>query len=229
MLFSEKNTEISTSVAKAWSQIETPKHNATVKVSTKNGGSYSFDYTDLNGIFDAVREVYKEHGIAIIQNSYTEVTPNGLLACVETMFLHTSGEWVKSLPLKFPAATGMQDFGGQITYMKRYSLSAMLGIATEKDDDANGASGNTYDYSSRGGGQRPSNPAPKDAKEAGAIILSFGKHKGKSLSQLWREDLQYVMWLLENEKTDLVIKEAIGMMQVAAAQKTAQQKMEQGA
>src|SRR5690606_1605678 len=34
--------------------------------------------------------------------------------------------------------------GGQVTYMKRYSLSALLGIATESDDDANGASGNTY-------------------------------------------------------------------------------------
>lgn len=231
MLFSEKNTEISTALAKAWSQIETPKHNVTVKVNTKAGGSYSFDYTDLNGIFDAVREVYKEHGIAIIQNSYTEVTQGGLLACVETMFLHSSGEWVKSLPLKFPAATGMQDFGGQITYMKRYSISAMLGIATEKDDDANGASGNTYDYSrsNGGGGQRQSIPKPKDVKEAGAIVLSFGKHSGKALGQLWREDLSYIKWLAENEKTDPAIKDAIGMMQVAAAQQAAQQKMEQGA
>lgn len=230
MIFSEKNTEISAALAKSWSQIETPKHNATVKVTTKNGGSYSFDYTDLNGIFEAVREVYKEHGIAIVQNSYTEVTPNGLLACVETMFLHSSGEWVKSFPIKFAAAQSMQDFGGQITYMKRYSLSAMLGIATEKDDDANGASGNTYEHANRSnGGHRSQIPAPKDAKEAGAIVLSFGKHKGKSLSQLWREDLQYVMWLLENDKTDQVIKEAIGRMQVAAAQQAAQQKMEQGA
>ncbi|MGN7478997.1 ERF family protein [Solibacillus silvestris] len=232
MIFSGSNSEVSAAIAKAWSQIETPKHNATVKVNTKSGGSYSFDYTDLNGIFEAVREVYKEHGIAIVQNSYTEIGQNGLLACVETMFLHSSGEWVKSYALKFPAAGGMQDFGGQITYMKRYSLSAMLGIATEKDDDANGASGNTYDYSksnSNSGGQRSSVPMPKDAKEAGAIALSFGKHKGKTLSQLWREDNQYIMWLAENEKTDNVIKEAIGMMQVAAAQKQAQQKMEQGA
>lgn len=230
MLFSENNTEISAAVAKAWSQIETPKHNVTVKVSTKAGGSYSFDYTDLNGIFDAVRQVYKEHGVAIIQNSYTEVTQGGLLACVETMFLHASGEWVKSMPLKFPAATGMQDFGGQITYMKRYSLSAMLGIATEKDDDANGASGNTYDYS-RGGnsGGRQSIAKPKDVKEAGAIVLSFGKHSGKTLGQLWREDLSYIKWLADNEKTDPAIKDAIGMMQVVAAQQAAQQKMEQGA
>lgn len=233
MVFSEKNTEISAALAKSWSQIETPKHNATVKVTTKNGGSYSFDYTDLNGIFEAVREVYKEHGIAIVQNSYTEVTPNGLLACVETMFLHSSGEWVKSYPIKFAAAQSMQDFGGQITYMKRYSLSAMLGIATEKDDDANGASGNTYDYSSRGGGgssQRSSIPMPKDANEASKIVINFGKkHPGKTLRQIWQEDRGYIKWLQESEKTDPAIKEGIGLIQVAVAQQQAQQKMEQGA
>lgn len=232
MIFSETNADISAALAKSWAELETPKHNSTVKVQTKSGGSYTFDYTDLNGIFETARKVFKENGIAIMQNSYTEVSPNGLLACVETTFLHSSGEWVKSYPLKFQAANGMQDFGGQITYMKRYSLSAMLGIATEKDDDANGASGNTYDYSNRsgnGGGQRQSIPIPKDAKEAGAIVLSFGKHSGKSLSQLWREDNQYIMWLLNSEKTDAAIKEGIGMMQVAAAQKQAQQRMEQGA
>lgn len=232
MIFSEQNTNVSSALAKSWADLETPKHNATVKVSTKSGGSYSFDYTDLNGIFEAARKVFKENGLSIIQNSYTEATANGLLACVETMFLHNSGEWVKSFPLKFPAAGGMQDFGGQITYMKRYSLSAMLGIATEKDDDANGASGNTYDYSNRqssGSNQRPQIAVPKNAQEAGAIVLSFGKHTGKTLSQLWREDNQYVMWLLNSEKTDVAIKEGISLMQVAAAQSQAQQKMEQGA
>ncbi|MFF2179377.1 ERF family protein [Lysinibacillus sp. NPDC058147] len=235
MIFSQENTNIATALAKSWGELETPKHNATVKVSLKSGGSYSFDYTDLNGIFEAARKVFKENGISVIQNSYTESTERGPLACVETMFLHSSGEWVKSLPLKFPAATGMQDFGGQITYMKRYSLSAMLGIATEKDDDANGASGNTYDYSSRqqGGSSQQSNnnniPMPTNAQEASAITLSFGKHQGKTLKQIWREDMSYIQWLANGDKTDAAIREGIGMMQVAAAQQEAQQKMQQQA
>lgn len=233
MIFSQENANIATALAKAWGELETPKHNSTVKVTMKSGGSYTFDYTDLNGIFEAARKVFKENGISVIQNSYTELTERGALACVETMFLHSSGEWVKSLPLKFPAATGMQDFGGQITYMKRYSLSAMLGIATEKDDDATGASGNTYDYSNRQQGnstQQTSNrnniPLPTNAQEAGAITLSFGKHQGKTLGQIWREDMSYIQWLASSEKTDAAIREGIGMMQVAAAQQQAQQKMQ---
>ncbi|GJM84080.1 hypothetical protein HMSSN139_65760 [Paenibacillus sp. HMSSN-139] len=65
---------------------------------------------------------------------------------VETMLLHESGEWVKSEPLSVLASNNMQDLGGQITYMKRYSLSAISGISTEKDDDANGVSGNQVEY-----------------------------------------------------------------------------------
>lgn len=235
MIFSQENTNIAAALAKSWGELETPKHNATVKVSLKSGGSYSFDYTDLNGIFEAARKVFKENGISVIQNSYTESTERGSLACVETMFLHSSGEWVKSLPLKFPAATGMQDFGGQITYMKRYSLSAMLGIATEKDDDANGASGNTYDYSNRqqGGSSQQTNhnniPMPTNAQEAGAITLTFGKHQGKTLKQIWREDMSYIQWLANGDKTDAAIREGIGLMQVATAQQEAQQKMQQQA
>lgn len=229
MIFSQENTNIASALAKSWGELETPKHNANVKVTLKSGGSYSFDYTDLNGIFEAARKVFKENGISVIQNSYTETTERGPLACVETMFLHSSGEWVKSLPLKFPAATGMQDFGGQITYMKRYSLSAMLGIATEKDDDASGASGNTYDYSNRQQGnstQQSSNrnniPMPTNAQEAGAITLTFGKYQGKTLKQIWLEDKSYITWLTENAKDD-AIREGIGMMQVATAQKQAEQ------
>lgn len=149
MIFSENHQKISSALVKSWAELENPKHNKTVKVQTKNGGQYTFEYTDLGGIFDEAKSVFKENGISIIQNAYTEVLEGNLMIAVETMMLHSSGEWVKSLPLRMPVMNNMQDMGGQITYMKRYSLSAMLGIATENDDDANGASGNTYQLSDK--------------------------------------------------------------------------------
>ncbi|AYB47159.1 ERF family protein [Paenibacillus lautus] len=146
MIFSESNQSISKALAVAWGAIETPKHNTNVTVKTKTGGSYEFSYTDLDGIFEAIKQVYKENKIAVIQNAHS-ITKDGIeYVALETMLLHESGEWVKSEPLQALAATNMQDLGGQITYMKRYSLSAMLGIATEKDDDANGVSGNQVEY-----------------------------------------------------------------------------------
>lgn len=146
MIFSETNTKIAPALAKAWSALENPKHNTSVTVRTKSGSSYTFDYTDLGGIFDEAKKAFKENGLTVIQNAFTTHLDGKKYVSVETMLLHTSGEWVKSEPLQFEANANIQDMGGQITYMKRYSLSAMLGIATEKDDDANGASGNSYEY-----------------------------------------------------------------------------------
>lgn len=48
-------------------------------------------------------------------------------------------------------------------------------------------------------------------EEAGAVKLNFGKHKGKSLKELYKEDNQYFSWLKENTK-DNVVKQACSIM-----------------
>ncbi|GIO42518.1 ERF family protein [Paenibacillus apis] len=149
MIFSESNQSISKALVDAWGAIETPKHNTNVTVKLKTGGSYEFSYTDLEGIFDALKTVYKENRIAVLQTPKTFIQDGSLMVSVETMLLHDSGEWIKSEPLSVTASNNMQDLGGQITYMKRYSLSAISGISTEKDDDANGVSGNQVEYKGR--------------------------------------------------------------------------------
>lgn len=149
MIFSETNSKIAPALVKAWGEIENPKHNSSVTVKTKSGSSYKFDYTDLNGIFDEAKRVFKANGISIIQNAYTVILEGKKMVTVETMLLHSSGEYVKSLPLQFEANANIQDMGGQITYMKRYSVSAMLGISTEKDDDANSSMGNEVKFNDK--------------------------------------------------------------------------------
>jgi len=55
-----------------------------------------------------------------------------------------SGEQINShIPLNMDGGT-MQEIGSRISYLKRYSLTALLGIVGEEDDDANIADGNTY-------------------------------------------------------------------------------------
>lgn len=146
MRFSEENKQIATALAKAWAKIENPKFNKKVTVRTKNGGKYDFEYTDLNGVLEVARPVFREQKISIHQDAFTEDYNGRLMVIVETTFLHESGEWMCTSPLRYPVEKSMQDVGGQITYMKRYSLSAALGIGTEADDDGNAASGNQVQY-----------------------------------------------------------------------------------
>jgi len=60
---------------------------------------------------------------------------NGVL---HTRLLHTSGQWIASEhPL--PMSGRPQEIGSALTYARRYSLSALIGIAADEDDDANAA------------------------------------------------------------------------------------------
>lgn len=149
MKSSESITEISKALVASWGTLENPKHNKKVEVLTKKGGKYTFEYTDLGGIIDGVKPHFKENGISIMQFAGTEQLENRLWVNVTTRLIHSSGEWMQSSPLTMMASHSIQDMGGQITYLKRYSLSAMLGISTEEDDDASGTMGNQVTYQNK--------------------------------------------------------------------------------
>jgi hypothetical protein len=58
---------------------------------------------------------------------------------VETMILHSSGEWICCGILALPVSKkDAQGYGSALTYARRYSLSAAVGVAPE-DDDGNAA------------------------------------------------------------------------------------------
>jgi hypothetical protein len=61
---------------------------------------------------------------------------------VETVLMHSSGEWLSSsITLPFgegeKGRTMAQNAGAIITYLRRYGLSAMLGIYADEDTDGN--------------------------------------------------------------------------------------------
>lgn len=56
-----------------------------------------------------------------------------------TILMHESGEWIKATMTVHMGAKP-QEQGSALTYARRYALSAVLGIATEDDDDGNAAS-----------------------------------------------------------------------------------------
>lgn len=92
-------------------------------------------YADLSACVEAVIDALNENGIALIQRNIE--TESGV--CVETVFVHESGESLSSGPLHVPAAKqDPQGYGSALTYARRYSLMAACGIAPE-DDDGNAA------------------------------------------------------------------------------------------
>lgn len=88
------------------------------------------NYASLEGVLQEARRVLPKHGFAFTQ------TLDGLN--LKTKLLHTSGESMESNCPLILSKQDMQGLGSAITYSRRYSLVALLGIG-QADDDAEGS------------------------------------------------------------------------------------------
>ena len=89
-------------------------------------------YSTIADYLNAVQTALLNNGIVISQSvSKTEV---GI--AVTTILIHTSGEYLESEPCVLPVEKpNAQAVGSAISYARRYSLAAFLGIAAGTDDD----------------------------------------------------------------------------------------------
>lgn len=97
-------------------------------------------YATLDDMISGVRVALGKHGLAFLQP--LAHTADGMV--LETYLIHKSGQWFStSTPIPTLASNRgtneLQAFGSAIKYMRRYTLSAMLGIAGDEDDDGNNA------------------------------------------------------------------------------------------
>ena len=114
------------------------KAQAEMKSAKKNQDNPYFKsvYADLASCYEACREPLTKNGIAVFQG--IEDSTDGESVTLNTMLLHSSGEWLSS-SLRMPLLKkDPQAVGSVITYARRYGLSAAIGLASE-DDDAESA------------------------------------------------------------------------------------------
>lgn len=124
---SESIKELATALAAAQAEIENASKNA-------SNPHFRSRYADLAEVLNTARPVLARHGLSVAQFPSLE---DGIVS-LETIMMHSSGEWISgiaSAPIAKPDAQGV---GSATTYLRRYSLAALVGIAQE-DDDANGA------------------------------------------------------------------------------------------
>lgn len=110
-----------------------------VPVIHKGTQGYGYSYADLPAIFEKINPLLQKHGLGFSQPLHGNQ--------IKTIIYHVeSGEYLESLT-DIPTNVqlkGMNDFqvlGSAITYLRRYSLSSILGLVTDKDTDASGEQG----------------------------------------------------------------------------------------
>lgn len=135
---SETIGELAKALVKFQAEVENPKN-------TASNPMFKSKYAPLDVVINTVKPILTKNGLSFMQSTGSE----GESIIITTMLLHESGEWIESEPLILPAyqikGGGVKDFtaqgaGSGITYGRRYSLTALLGISSEDDDDGNGAS-----------------------------------------------------------------------------------------
>lgn len=126
---SESIKNLAVALAKFQGKVSNPSNSKRV-----SAGKFSYKYAPLDEILNLVRPLLSENGLSIIQ---APMSSEGNVS-VSTILLHDSGEYIELEPitLKMDKITA-QGAGSAITYARRYALSAVLGIASEDDDDAN--------------------------------------------------------------------------------------------
>jgi len=109
---------------------------AEVENATKSSANPHFKsrYADLAEVLNTVRPVFAGHGLSILQSTAYD----GAMVSVTTLLAHKEGGFVSSTATCVPAKSDAQGIGAATTYLRRYSLAAMCGVAQE-DDDGNTA------------------------------------------------------------------------------------------
>lgn len=120
----DKSTpELFAALAKAQAEVENAAKSST-------NPHFKSKYADLAEVLNTVRPVFARHGLSILQSTAFE----GSMVSVTTVIGHEGGGFISSEASCVPAKSDAQGVGASTTYLRRYGLAAMAGVAQEDDD-----------------------------------------------------------------------------------------------
>lgn len=123
---SEEISELAIALAKFHEEMESVEKSET-------NPFFNSKYADLSAILEIVRPKLAKQGLSVLQ---FPIEAFGNKVSIKTILQHSSGQYIESdcAPVK-PAKPDVQANGATQTYLRRYSLSALLGISFKGEDD----------------------------------------------------------------------------------------------
>ena len=132
MQWSEDRDKIAAALVQAQAVISSAE-------KTSTNPSLRNQYADLDAVWTAIRGPLGAAELAVIQAPSIEVIEGARFAVVISEIVHSSGQWCRhTCRLPVPGGNrGVNDAqaaGVAVTYARRYSLLALLGVAGEDSD-----------------------------------------------------------------------------------------------
>lgn len=173
-------------------------------------------FLSLPGLFAKVLPIANEKGLVIQQWPTHVRNGESLKPALRTRITHAeSGEFVEDVMLLFATKEDPQAQGSALTYARRYSLMAALGLVADEDDDGNAAA--PRHSGAVGNAPSPENPAEKahqvyleKAEHSMAqgtlpseVMIHFGKNKDVTLGELSKAQLRWYAedWKVQDDPT----------------------------
>lgn len=182
----------------------------------KDTKGYTYKYTNLDTVISTLRPILSKNKIGFMQSLTT--TEAGKPA-ITTRLFNSVGEWLEDttpLPeVSLSKGNAAQNLGAAVTYMKRYTLCAMLGVSCDEDSDGradeNPVNNEQPQNNQKSGGQKQTNKAPalkggNDTKEEHDKINSLLSQKYADGSPIFsKEDCNKVgSWRKERTAKEVI-------------------------
>lgn len=144
---SESIANLALALSKFQGEVSNPKN-------TAKNPQFNSKYAPLQDILALVRPLLSKQGLSLLQSTTGDLDN----VSISTILIHESGEFIETDPFVLKGeqtakgggkVINVQGAGSMITYIRRYQVSAILGIASEDDDDGNHTSGNKQSQESK--------------------------------------------------------------------------------
>lgn len=162
----------------------------------KKNPFFNSKYVPLENIVEVINNTAHSHGLSFIQYPTSSESKVGIV----TVLMHNSGEFIQTEPVYVtPKNNDPQSVGSAITYLKRYSLSAVFGITSDEDDDGNQAT--------HAAPKRQDAITAKQKTEISQFVNSISKKTGMSITQVYNSSSKAALGI-EKQTKDLTSNEA---------------------
>ena len=189
---SESITEIAKALSQFQSEVIQP-------MKDKANPFFKSKYVPLENVVEAITSTAPKMGLSFLQYPVT----NNEYVGIVTVLMHSSGEFIETEPVfAKPVKQDPQAVGSVITYLKRYSLSAVFGITSDEDDDGNGA---THVVNNK---QTNNNAiTAKQKNDISQLVGSISTKTGVAAAQVYNNASKTILGI-EKQSKDLTSQEA---------------------
>lgn len=174
---SESITELAKALTSFQSELKQP-------AKDKSNPFFKSKYVPLENVVEAITNIAPKFGLSFIQYPVNQDNRVGVV----TVLMHSSGEFIETEPVfAQPAKNDAQAVGSVITYLKRYSLSAVFGITSDEDDDGNRATyGNSNPNQQKSSYNSASSTKPNHSQTLKEKIKAVSIKNGVEAEQVYK-------------------------------------------